>query len=47
MFGLYLDFPLDRKKYKKDRSCRDLLRKVVGSVIGLRLFLVVSQKKAS
>ena len=44
MFGLYLDFPIDRKKYKNDRSCRDLLRKVAGSEIGLRLFLVVSQK---
>jgi len=46
MFGLHLDFPIDRKKYKNDRSCRDLLRKVAGSVIGLRLFLVVSQKKS-
>jgi len=44
MFGLYLDFPIDRKKYKNDRSCRDLLRKVAGSEIGLGLFLVVSQK---
>jgi len=44
MFGLYLDFPIDRKKYKNDRSCCDLLRKVAGSVIGLRLILLFHKK---